>query len=92
MTLTEVTNQIYDLTIAGYINDVKFTKREFHDYTKHFFNHVGVQKHIIQIAMLDGKKWLCKITKFSNGEYGYYLPETKEQEKHLYSELGIKAA
>lgn len=44
MTLTEVTNQIYDLTIAGYINGEKFTKKEFNHNMHHFFNDCGFTK------------------------------------------------
>ena len=91
MTLKETANQIYGLTIAGYINDVKFTKKEFQNYMDHFFKHIGVKKHIIQIALPDGK-WLCKITEYAEGQYDYYLPDTREQENRLFAELGIKAA
>lgn len=89
MTLTQTINEIYDLTIAGYINGEKFTKTEFKRNMKHFFNDLGFQKYIIEVSLPDGR-WLCKITKFSNGEFDYFLPETREQEKHLYAELGIK--
>lgn len=89
MTLTEVTNQIYDLTIAGYINGEKFTKKLFNRNMHHFFNDCGFTKWIIEVSLPDGR-WLCKISKLANGEYDYFLPETRKQEERLYAELGIK--
>lgn len=89
MTLTEVTNQIYDLTIAGYINGEKFTRKQFKEAVKHWF--LTGKKFIIEVSLPDGR-WLCKIIKLSNDEWDYFLPETRKQEERLYSELGIKTA
>jgi hypothetical protein len=87
MTLTEVTNQIYDLTIAGYINGEKFTKKEFKDAMHHWF--LTKSQFIIEVSLPDGR-WLCKIAYIGNGEWDYFLPETRKQEERLYAELGIK--
>ena len=89
MTFTDTINQIYDLTIAGFINGEKFTKTEFKEALKHWL--LAKNSYIIEISLPDGR-WLCKISKFANGEYDYFLPETREQEKRLYAELGIKSA
>lgn len=87
MTFIETTNQIYDLTIEGYINGEKFTRSQFKEAVKHWF--LTGNRYIIEVCLPDGR-WLCKISKFANGEWDYFLPETREQEDHLYAELGIK--
>lgn len=86
MTFNETINQIYNLTIAGYINGEKFTKAEFKDAVKHWF--LTGDHFIIEVCLPDGR-WLCQINKFTNGEWDYFLPETRKQEDHLYAKLGI---
>lgn len=90
MTLTELTNQIFSLTIANYINGEKFTKAEFKRNIHHFFEEINFERYIIEVCLPDGR-WLCKITMYAKGEYDYYLPDTREQEDRLWAELGVKS-
>ena len=89
MTLNETINQIYDLTTDGIINGEKFTKKRFSEILKHFFNDLSFDKLIFEITLPDGN-WLVKLYKWDNKEYDYFLPDTREQEKKLYRELGIE--
>ena len=89
MTLNEAIKFIYKATIAVYINGEKYTYEQFQRNTKHWFTHS--EKLILEICMPDGR-WLAKISKLKNGEFGTYIPETRKQENQLYRELGIKSA
>ncbi len=89
MTLNETINQIYDLTTDGIINGKKFTRKRFSEILKHFFKDLSFDKLIFEITLPDGN-WLVKLYKWDNKEYDYFLPDTREQEKKLYRELGIE--
>lgn len=84
MTIREVSNQLYSLSMKGYFNGERFTKDQLYGLLQAMFR-TGTQ-YIGQITMPDGRWWF-KVTKFSNGEYGYHIPETKEQNKALGQEL-----
>lgn len=87
MTLHNAINMAYDATTNGYINGVKLTRAEFTSNMVHWFSHSD--SFIFEVSCPDGR-WLSQIAKFSNGEYGYDLPETREQENRLYKKLGVK--
>jgi len=89
MTLNETINQIYDLTVDGIINGEKFTRKQFSEILKHFFKELSFDQLIFEITLPDGN-WLVKLYKWDNKEYDYFLPDTREQEKKLYRELGIE--
>ena len=88
MTLHEVSSQIFNLTLGGFVNDEKFTKREL----EHVFNmwmrdpsHNKVPNtHLIQLCLRDGK-WFSTIYKFADRPdgYDYYIPDTREEESRL---------
>ena len=84
MTLHEVANQIHDLT-AGTINGEHFTKTEFNTTLRRWMG-LGEQM-IFELTLPDGR-WLCKVYEIRDG-YDYFLPDTREQERELYKELGV---
>lgn len=86
MTITTIANQIHDMAIAGYINGEKFTKKELSSCLRTWLK--TKDQHIIEVSLPDGR-WLCKVYRYAKNEYDYFLPDTREQERRLYAELGI---
>ena len=85
MSIREITNQLYDLSVGGYFNGEKFTKTRLNTYITNMFK-TG-NKLIMQIALPDGW-WFFKINKFANGEYDYTIPDTREQEQRIKDIIG----
>ena len=48
-------------------------------------------KLFMEISQPDGR-WLFKITHYSDGEWDYYIPDTREQEYKLTAEFLRKGA
>jgi len=85
MTLTEVSKMTYDLTIAGYVNDVKFSSyKELKTAISHWL-YKNIDSYICQLVLPDGR-WFCKLSRNGN-YYDLYVPDTREQETSLVSEL-----
>lgn len=89
MTIHEITNQLYDMSVAGYFNGEKFTKEQLGSYIRNFTRECTMkvgESHYMEIALPDGW-WLMKISKFGKGEFEYYIPDTREQELKLKQKL-----
>lgn len=86
MTLREVASQLFDLSVAGYINGEKFTKSQFSDALSHWM--LTGNSYIGEIALPDGR-WHFEVSRFSGKASGcdYYIPETREQDKRLSGKL-----
>ena len=87
MTIREVCNQLFDLSVGGYFNGEKFTIERLIKQTENMFrgsSPKGGNRVVWQIALPDGW-WHFTITKYGNrpDEWGYYIPETREQEKKI---------
>ena len=87
MTLRDCTSQIFKLSVAGYINGEKFIYSRFDKMVRAMFRG-DTKKYIGEICLPDGRWWF-KISRFKDGEYGYYIPETKEQNTILAKELTL---
>ena len=89
MTINEMTNQLYDLSAAGYFNGEKYSRKEFAEYVKGIFRpETNRKRWLMEIAMPDGR-WYFQMTRFSDSKDGfdYYIPETRTQEQALISNL-----
>ena len=87
MTLREVSNQIYSLMVGGKANGERFTKETFYRACRAWLK--GSEKsYIMEVTLPDGD-WLCKVYEWKDGDFDYFLPDTREQEERLYKELGI---
>ena len=86
MTITEAAKQIFDLSIAGYINGEKFTLKRFEAYARNMLK--TADSFIFEICLPDGR-WMAKFNRFGkkSDEYDYYIPDTREQETLLKNEL-----
>lgn len=90
MTQTELVNQIYGLSVAGYFNGEKFSKERLNTYIGKMCYNVG-DKLYMEISLPDGR-WLFKITHYADGDWDYYIPDTREQEAKLTAEFLKKGA
>lgn len=89
MTINEMTNQLYDLSVAGYFNGEKYSRKEFAEYVKGIFRpETNRTRWFMEISLPDGR-WYFQITRFSDSKDGfdYYIPETRTQEQALISNL-----
>lgn len=92
MTFTELTDQLYSLSVAspmGRFNAVPESNKAWiksYLYTIFVRSGSNTDKAIIQISLPDGQ-WYCKITKFAEGQYDYYIPETREQNARIWDEF-----
>ena len=83
MTKKEVIDQVYGLSVGGYFNHEKFTKKRFTDYVNAMLK-TGKQNFIIEIALPDGW-WYMEISNYGKGFYLYYIPDTRDREVNLMS-------
>ena len=85
MTLNEVTNSVYNLSVAGYFNGEKHSREWLHNYIKTFTRSIG-KSYIFEISMPDGR-WFMSVVQYAAGEYDYYIPDTRDQERLLKQKL-----
>lgn len=86
MTLHDVAHQLHSLSLAGFINSERFSEQRLYTQLKAMLRDVGDQ-YIFEIALPDGK-WMAKAERTRYG-YDYWIPDTREQEKVLWEELGF---
>lgn len=84
MTLREITQQIYSITVNGRINGEHFTAQELYTAFKAWLREP--QSQYIFTALLPDGEWYCKAIRGPWG-YGYIIPETRHEEKHIINEL-----
>ena len=86
MTISETAKQIYNLSLAGYINGEKFTLKRFEAYARNMLK--TADSFIFEICLPDGR-WMAKFSRFGkrSDEYDYHIPDTRQQEKQLKDEL-----
>ena len=92
MTIKEVANQIYSLSIGHYVNGVKFTKMELESTLARWMRNAENNKIkncvVMEICMADGR-WLTEVFKYADRPdgYDYDIPDNREQEKRIYEAL-----
>ena len=78
MTKLELTSQLMTLSVAGYFNGEKFSKSRINNYIGKMCRNAG-DKLFMEIALPDGR-WLFRITHYADGDWDYYIPDTRAQE------------
>ena len=88
MTIREITNQLYNLSVGGFFNKEKFTEERLHKYISNMFR-TG-NKLVMQIALPDGW-WFFIINKFAETPdgYDYIIPDNRQQESKVKAMIGI---
>ena len=88
MTIHETASQLYDLSVGGYFNGEKFTKRQLESYIANAFRPNVTLKAgnrlVMEIALRDGR-WYFTVNRFSDKPDGfdYTIPDNREQESHI---------
>ena len=86
MTLHEVEQHIKAVNIGNWFEREKKPAGWLRTTLKHNFCEEGATRWIFEAALPDGW-WYISVSKFDNGEYGYFIPETREQEDKLKHQL-----
>ena len=86
MTIHELSNQLYNLSVAGYFNGEKFTKRQLENHIASAFRGAlkAGNRYVMEIALPDGR-WLFTVNRFANTSDGfdYTIPDTREEEAKI---------
>lgn len=89
MTIHEIAHQLYNLSIDGFINGEKFSRRELEDAIKRWMTNPEKlripNRYVIEISLRDGR-WFATIDKVPGG-YDYTIPDTREEEARLIEQL-----
>lgn len=88
MTLHEVSTQLYNLTIDGFVNGEQFTKHQLEAILRKWMQNPEQLKIknrlVIELCLPDGR-WFATVDRFADQAdgYDYYIPETREQEQRI---------
>lgn len=79
MTLKQVSNSLYGLSVGGYFNGEAFTKERLYAYLRAMMR--GAKRLVMQIALPDGW-WYFSVVKYGDkhDSYSYDIPETRRDE------------
>lgn len=82
MTFTDVSKQIYNLAVDGWVDDQKF--KCYTDFSRWFRKVMSDHKktHIFRIMLPDGM-WYGEAYRLTRNTYDYYLPETRAEEEKI---------
>lgn len=93
MTLHETAAQLYSLSVGGYFNGEKFSRRELENYLSGMFRpdagpHKLGDSIAMEIALPDGV-WLFLVSRYADrpDAFGYWIPDTRAQEARLWARL-----
>ena len=91
MTLTQAADQLYNLSLGGYFNREKFTADGWRRHVKGLMKHpetLKIKNTLVQEIALEDGWWLFSICYIpSCGEYGWNIPDTREEEQKLKERL-----
>ena len=92
MTIREVANQLFDLSVGGFFNGEKFTRKELNNYISSMFRSPSTLKlnnSVVMTIALPDREWLFTINKYANSADGfdYTIPETEAQEAVIWEKL-----
>lgn len=83
MTLRETTQQIHRL--SNVLNGKERSRAWIERYVRKMFTTGGLElgDSLAMLITLPDGEWLFTVDRCANGEWGYYIPETREQERRL---------
>ena len=86
MTIHDVSSQLVSLAVDNKLNGIKFSVKSLEQHLRMTFRpevHLhGGNKYVMEISLPDGG-WYIYIIEYAPGEYDYYIPDTREQEKRV---------
>lgn len=91
MTLNQAADQLYKLSLGGFFNREKFTAEGWRNHVKGIMRHpetLKIPNTLVQEIALEDGWWLFSLTYFPESkEYGWVIPETREEEQRLKERL-----
>ncbi|MCD8067342.1 MAG: hypothetical protein LUE87_00335 [Lachnospiraceae bacterium] len=91
MTLNQTADQLYNLSLGGYFNREKFTAEGWRTHVKGLMQHpetLKIPNTLVQEIALEDGWWLFTISYIPESqEYGWNIPETREEEQRLKERL-----
>lgn len=83
MTINYIADQLYNISVAGYFNGEKFTRKEFRTFLA--MNLRNCKAFRFEVALLDGR-WLCEVRRYADTADGfdYYVPDSRDAEAELW--------
>ena len=91
MTLTQAADQLYNLSLGGYFNREKFTADGWRTHVIALMRQpetLKIKNTLVQEIALEDGWWLFSLTYFPEShEYGWFIPETREEEQRLKERL-----
>ena len=91
MTLTQAADQLYNLSVGGYFNREKFTADTWRKHVTSLMRQpeaLKIPNTLVQEIALEDGHWLFTISYFPESqEYGWCIPETREEEQRLMNQL-----
>lgn len=87
MSFNDMTKQIYNLSIGGYINGETKSLAQFRREIKPFLDTERIPTQVAFIMCLSTGYWYCVATRTAWG-YDYYIPTDRQDEERLKRETG----
>lgn len=89
MTIHEIVNQLFHLSVNSRFNGDTFTRQELEGYIRKAFIPNRIKEPLFMSIRLNDSDsdWLFTVDRFSDSSDGfdYYIPDTREEEKRLYT-------
>ena len=88
MTIHNLVNQLFDLSVAGHFNGERFTRAQLESHIRNAFRCEDSlkipHKYVMEIALCDGR-WLFTINHYNDAADGfdYTIPDNRDQEQVL---------
>lgn len=88
MTIHELSNHLYNLSVGGYFNGEKFTRRQLELHIRSAFKSEATLKiphqYVMEIALPDGR-WMFSVNHYNSAADGfdYTIPDNRDQEQAL---------
>lgn len=89
MTLHDIATQVHQLTLGGFVNGEKYTRRELERTLGIWLDraeHNAIPNTVVFELCLQDGRWLCTASKVGN-MYDYYIPDTREDERRIWDRL-----
>lgn len=84
MTIRDISSQLTSLSADNKFNGIKRSKTSLENFIATMFKSplAGGNKLVMTISLPDGE-WFFYIVQYAPGEFDYYIPDTREQEKRV---------
>lgn len=93
MTKADVMRQVYNLSVNGTFDGEHLSFTKFKSVVEDMLEHTKEKSNlfdcaVIKIKLPDGV-WNMSITRFCDGTWDYFIPETREEERKVYGKVAV---